>query len=227
MRAWCSTIGPVRVHLAATADWSRAELDDRCARWLAPQERERAAAFRVDQARREYLLARVLLRRSLGVALGCEPSEVQLERGPRGQPLVRAGDRALGASSSHAQGLVACALAWECALGVDLEALAGRGEELRPNPLFFDAQELAEAARLGEPAGAEHLVRCWTLKEAYAKARGLGMRVGPGRVGCRFGPDGRPELRLDPSLEDEGGRWRVHASSPVPGHALAVVWAPK
>jgi 4'-phosphopantetheinyl transferase len=78
-------------------------------------------------------------------------------------------------SLSHTRGIVACAIAREIDVGFDVEDLS------RDAPLEvaerFAPSERDDIASLGSGDREERLFIYWTLKEAYAKARGLGLSL--------------------------------------------------
>src|SRR5262245_58217541 len=60
----------------------------RLERLLAPRERERADRLLVDHRRLDFIVARGRLRELLGRALGSNPTDVPLEVGPTGKPML-------------------------------------------------------------------------------------------------------------------------------------------
>jgi 4'-phosphopantetheinyl transferase len=147
----------------------RVELVDAPADTLSPSERERAARYRVEPARRSFVAARVALRRVLGERLGLAPADVPLADGDLGRPGVAGGRVSFNVSHSGAIGLIAVADG-ERRVGVDVE-------QVRPDTDFPVLAERffhpAEAAAIGDRRDA--FFRCWTRKEAVVKALGLGL----------------------------------------------------
>jgi 4'-phosphopantetheinyl transferase len=60
------------------------------------------------------------------------------------------------------------------------------------------------------------------LKEAYIKARRLGLSIPLDAFSFDLSDDARPVIRIDPSLHDAADLWRFVAMRPTPGHWLAV-----
>ncbi|MEU6351708.1 4'-phosphopantetheinyl transferase superfamily protein [Streptomyces sp. NPDC047072] len=135
----------------------------------------RHAALHTPAARRTHLASRLLARRTLGVLLGVPWREVRITRTSLGAPVlpdlpgIRIG-------ISHTRQLVTVGVSRCGPLGVDAERacravrpeLAGR---------ICTPAELAAVAALEEHERSENLLRLWTLKEAYVKALGTGLRV--------------------------------------------------
>jgi 4'-phosphopantetheinyl transferase len=173
-----------------------------CLAVLDAGELERAARFRFERHRREYVAAHWLLRRALSHYDGRPPAAWRFAAESDGRPVIAdttQGSPSLHFSLSHADGRALVAVTREPAVGVDLEGEAsiGRMDEVAPRILHASERvawqrepDRLEAARLA-------LAR-WTLKEAYAKARGLGLKLDFASVG----------------FVETGGTWRLEASPP-------------
>jgi 4'-phosphopantetheinyl transferase len=166
--------------------------DDMAARLrsaLAARERDRLAAL-PDQRHAQALGAvRGLVRTVLARRLGCEPSELHLDRsceycgGDHGRPRL-AGQRGLEFSVSHSgQRAVLCVSGTR--VGIDLEALTARPLPDRASGLARIILSDVEARELGDRANADLLLRCWVRKEAFLKLSGLGLAVAPSAVTTR------------------------------------------
>ncbi|MFE1948869.1 MULTISPECIES: 4'-phosphopantetheinyl transferase family protein [Streptomyces] len=152
--------------------------------WLDEHERETAGRFLFERDRRQYLVAHCLVRRVLSLETGIPEAEAVLWRSSRGRPFLQAppgglpdGARDLDFNLSHAHGFNVMAVARDRRVGVDIERLDRGGERGFDWVVeSFAPQERAYLA--GLTAGGRRdraTLRLWTLKEAYAKARGLGL----------------------------------------------------
>jgi len=151
------------------------------------------ARLRPPAAQLDYLAAHVLARGMLAEVSGSEPAGIELRCPPGGSPEWAAPADALprAFSISHADGIALCAVASGCRVGADVESLRNFG----PDPL--DVAEVvcstAEKERLGAlpaTARAEYLLHLWTVKEAVAKAMGLGFRLPFDRITVQPTGDG-------------------------------------
>jgi 4'-phosphopantetheinyl transferase len=68
----------------------------------------------------------------------------------------------------------------------------------------------------------DRFFQLWTAKEAYLKARGLGVSGPLAEVQILFGGDGTPTLALGVALRDTAGRWQLEISRPTNEHVCAV-----
>ena len=76
---------------------------------------------------------------------------------------------------SHCAGMVVCAFAYGREVGIDSEDVYARRRITSIAKRFFTPAETAALLSLPEEAHALTFSRLWTLKEAYVKARGLGI----------------------------------------------------
>jgi 4'-phosphopantetheinyl transferase len=178
------TLRADQVH-AWYVDLTRAPTADD-ARCLDAGERERAARFRHDRHRTQYLASHCAFRHLVAGYLGCQPDEVQIARtcahcgdAAHGKPAVAGpgGDRRLEVNASHADGMGLVAVAWApLVVGVDIE-------RLRPGVDWAGVlrQVAADPAPDGDrtPHSDIEAFRHWTRVEAVTKAAGLGLAARP------------------------------------------------
>ncbi|WP_433547535.1 4'-phosphopantetheinyl transferase family protein [Streptomyces sp. CA-294286] len=125
---------------------------------------------------RERLLAsRLLLRYAAAAAIGSSPELVDLAYQPAGRPYVRGCDQ-IDVSLSHTEETMVVGITRRGRIGVDVERadrrLAGTGSERQACTPY----ELGLLDAAGPAARNDVMVRMWTLKEAYSKALGQGLR---------------------------------------------------
>ena len=140
--------------------------DDALARWSLP-------ADNFSGARRRSLLGRALLRRLLVRATGFSSACWTFDAEPSGRPIARNGRcvRVPSVSLSHSGGWVACAVSDAGPVGIDIEV-----HRLSRNFAGIAAAAFGPDERWQVAAnGASGFYRIWTLKEAMAKASGVGI----------------------------------------------------
>jgi 4'-phosphopantetheinyl transferase len=191
----------------------------RALRWLDPAERERYGRYRHDVDRHMFLLGRIMARALVGRELGVAPAAWQWTEGPRGRPEIAAPPTDLRFNLSHSAGLVVCALAHGREVGIDVEDL-----DRRPLDRAIVARYCAPAERADIDAhGGDWLRRFlvyWTLKEAYLKARGLGVALPLAEL-C-FCPSDSIRLSFLGSLAGASTAWSFALARPTPSHIVAV-----
>ncbi|MGK5638273.1 4'-phosphopantetheinyl transferase family protein [Streptomyces sp. URMC 126] len=184
---------------AAVDDWAPANLDDRRLAAALGRDHERLRRMTRPQARRRFVASRLLLKSAAGAVLGAAPEELDLAYRPGGRPYLRGIDR-LDVSLSHTEDLLVVGLTRYNRIGVDVERADRRMLGLGTERRMCTPYELAVLRRVAEDRRNGALVRLWTLKEAYSKAIGQGLRLrftefGFGTRGGRvrlLRPDGSP-----------------------------------
>ncbi|UHQ22652.1 4'-phosphopantetheinyl transferase superfamily protein [Lysobacter sp. 5GHs7-4] len=160
---------------------------------LDEDERARLARLRLAAVRREALAARLLLRHALSACWPRPPQDWRYRRGIYGRPQVLDAPE-LSFSLSHCAGLVGCLVAPGGRVGLDLEPAERDTAELW-NARTLAPQELAELWAQAPELRGQAFLRSWTLKEAYAKASGRGLRLPFDRIAFARDGDGVPHLQ--------------------------------
>jgi 4'-phosphopantetheinyl transferase len=191
---------------------------------LSPEECEDVDSRVYPRHREEKLVARALLRRALSDLTGLAPSTWQLQKNEYGRPEIAApGDyRDLQFSVSHAGGLIACLLSWHRKVGVDVESAQQIDGMLNIADRYFIDSETAFIRALPGDEQSRGFLELWTLKEAYLKARGLGLSVPLSEVAftIRRGTPYQISAAFGPSLADEPERWQF-ALERLDNHIIA------
>ena len=157
-----------------TAEPMTPEAASACAAVLSQSERDAVARFRHRGRREQALVARALVRQALSRRLGGPPKSWEFQREPSGRPRI-AGGHGLDFNIAHCDGCVVLAIADAGRVGVDVEPFA-RAPAIRDVAARILApKELADLSGLDPEAQDRRLVMLWTLKEAWAKAKGDGL----------------------------------------------------
>ena len=190
---------------------------------LTPNEATRLVAFRAEKHRQEYLVTRALARATLSRYRDIAPEAWRFAKNEFGRPTI---DPPCGLwfNLSNCVSLTVCAVSRCREIGVDIEPLA-RAEEVREvaENVFSDA-ELEDLHALDPAMQPDRLVSLWTLKEAYIKARGIGMSAPLRQITVRFHRSGAPRLELAPAVEDDARAWWLRTID-FDGHRVALASA--
>src|SRR5688572_4374487 len=144
--------------------------------WMSPAERARFDRFRHDADRAMFALGRLMARTLVGRALGLDPGAWVWREGPHGRPEVDHASCDVHFNLSHSAGLVLCAIARGRGVGVDVEDLSRRRPDWGLVERYCSPAEADDIQQHGD-RWPERFLTYWTLKEAYLKARGLGISV--------------------------------------------------
>jgi 4'-phosphopantetheinyl transferase len=148
---------------------------DRLNQWLSAEERERAARFHFPLHRRHFIACRGTLREILSGYLEIGPEQIQFSYNAYGKPAAEALD--VRFNVSHSGGWALLAVTGGREVGIDIERIDARVAQDQIPERFFSAWEVAQLRALPSAQQTDAFFRCWTRKEAYIKARGLGLSL--------------------------------------------------
>ncbi|XP_054801916.1 uncharacterized protein LOC129305821 isoform X1 [Prosopis cineraria] len=158
---------------------------------LSPCEKENIFRMRGELLKKRALLARTLVRTTLArYQTNCQidPKYLKFRKNSYGKPEVDwqyFDDWSLPPlhfNISHTSSLIACGVAMDYPIGIDVEEKQRR---LKNNILafarrYFTLYELEMLAGISDPeTQRQEFVKLWTLKEAYVKALGKGFSASP------------------------------------------------
>ncbi|WMP19450.1 4'-phosphopantetheinyl transferase family protein [Thiothrix lacustris] len=177
--------------------------------WLNAAEQQRANAFRFRQDRDLYVAAHIFLRQTLSQQADIHPAEWQFVSNAYGKPAItNPGYEGLQFNLSHTKGLLACTVCQGRSVGIDVE---------RCKPLQHLASLCQSALSPSESADVlsnsthemqqQRFFTYWTLKEAYIKARGMGLSLPLQEFTFTQASDGQWRLHCEPALHDSGAHW--------------------
>jgi 4'-phosphopantetheinyl transferase len=189
---------------------------------LSADERERMARFVLDRDRRRFLLTRALVRTTLSRYAPVAPGGWAFIANVHGRPEIL--DRPRGVPDlrfnlSHTEGLIACAVTIGREVGIDVEHI-GRRLTHDVAGRFFAPREVRDLHALPADAQPKVFFDYWTLKEAYIKARGLGLALPLGDFAFTLGDT--PAITFEPSLQDDPATWQFAQAWPTPQHRLGL-----
>jgi 4'-phosphopantetheinyl transferase len=193
---------------------------------LSPEESRRAARLVFEQDRRRYVLAHGVLRSLLARCLSQEPERVAFRYGPYGKPMLAGGERSedLRFNLSHSGDYCLCAVALRRDVGVDIEAQRSNVECLQLAERFFTRREYETLKEEPDDLRPAKFLRYWTCKEAYLKARGIGISSGLARLEVIFNADGSAGCRMGDDAGTPDREWLVRSLS-IGEHVIAAVAA--
>ncbi|MGH2708092.1 MAG: 4'-phosphopantetheinyl transferase family protein, partial [Actinomycetota bacterium] len=123
--------------------------------------------------------SRGVLRCVLARYLAIEPQAVRMRSAAHGKPFLACGPRqlALRFNLSHSGGVALVAVARGREVGIDIESLGRVLDYERIITRFLSPDEQRMLAALPPTLRRQAFFTCWVRKEAYAKARGLGLSL--------------------------------------------------
>jgi 4'-phosphopantetheinyl transferase len=191
---------------------------------MSAEEGARQERFVFEKDRHTHLVARGLMRTVLSRYTGVDPASWVFGANSYGKPEIAqpVGLGWLRFNLSHTSGLVVCVVAVGRDVGVDVENVDRQvpaGELARRH---FSAREAADV--LSRPA-ADQLDRFydyWTLKEAYIKARGMGLSIPLGGFTFELTAGRRIGIAFGPEANDRSCDWQFAQLMPTRRHKIAI-----
>ena len=187
---------------------------------LSPGERRRLEGLCFDADRQNYLAARQLLRQTLSRYAPARPADWRFAPDRHGKPGIVAPVPvpALCFSLTRTDGLAACAVSSDAAVGLDAEIVNHPAFERRIASYWLSGDELAQHAARPSQEGRRVLADLWTGREALAKACGHGLALSLGRD-SGAATVARIDFRPPP------GDWHLEHLRPTLRHSLSVAVA--
>lgn len=185
---------------------------------LEPREARRREREREDVWRRR-LVARAGLRLALGRHLDRDPRSLRFSWGPNGKPILDAmGERLPCFNLAHSDELCLIAVSERGAVGVDVEAIRERPRRDRLVETRLAPSEADEILRCSGDERTLAFYRCWTRKEAYLKALGIGLA---GDLDG-FAVSASPWPALLSTLDGDAEEWSLFDVAVGHAHAAAI-----
>lgn len=189
--------------------------------FLDGSERARASSFRFVQHRDHYVASHALLRAMLSAFTGIAPTTWRFAVNSYGRPEIDANicTVPLRFNLSHTDGLVACTVTLQRDVGVDVEAIDRADVDALLLRGVFTEEESAELRAKRPHDCISHFYCLWTLKEAFAKALGMGLSLPFDTIGFDLDPI---RLRVGQHLYQHPAQWQFRLIQPTLRYWLAV-----
>nr|WP_158224697.1 4'-phosphopantetheinyl transferase superfamily protein [Agaribacterium haliotis] len=178
--------------------------------------------------RHQFVLARFMLRQALCQHAPAMPMAAwRFTANRHGKPVLASpsGAQSIKFNLSHTPGLVALAVvhgAGGVEPGIDVEPITKPVFNSAFAEHYFDSREVAVLNKLAPRQQARRVAELWTLKEAFAKARG--QPLWPSLTGDVFSYPDQHLLRLESCVDgsDEISRWQAYLFDVAPNYILTL-----
>ncbi|HLO30242.1 MAG TPA: 4'-phosphopantetheinyl transferase superfamily protein [Anaerolineales bacterium] len=222
---WLSAPDPLDLQFHQVDIW-RARLDlpvdrlDQLAATLSKDEAQRAARFHFPADRDRFIAAHGCLRAVLARYLLCEPDQLIFLTNSYGKPELD--DHKLEFNLSHSGDLALVAITQDRKVGIDLERIRGGISSQVIARQYFSKSEFAELQALPLEQREAAFFCCWTRKEAYIKAQGLGLSLPLESFDVSLAPKEPAILRATRPDPEEAARWMLFSPEIDPSYQAAV-----
>jgi 4'-phosphopantetheinyl transferase len=193
---------------------------------LSAQETSRHRRFLFEKDRRQFLISHTLLRTALSQYVDVPPAAWVFATNDHGKPQIAApAGLPLCFNLSHTRGLAVVAVTRDRAVGVDAENLERADPGLDLAKRFFAAAEVEQLCCLEANQRKAAFFDFWTLKEAYIKARGLGLALPLDGFVFHLDDAGPPRITFTDKITDDSARWQFVQLRPASNFKIAVAVA--
>lgn len=192
---------------------------------LNADERTAMARLMFPYLRREYLLTRVLCRTVLSQYATVPPASWEFSRNAHGRPEIFAPRLPTGLrfNLSNTRGMAACLVTAVADAGIDVEYQNRRSEPAALAEAVLSAPEKAAFWAAPKSLQRDLFFKLWTLKEAYIKARGLGMSLPVQSISFAFSDAGHIAASFLPPIDDAASHWQfAHLQLPDDAYVMSV-----
>lgn len=192
---------------------------------LSAAERAQEPKYYFARDRRRYLVTRVLVRTVLSRYAPVDPRDWVFGANAYGRPHAvnpQAEAMRLTFNLSHTHSMIVLGVTVGRALGVDVENIRAREVSIGMADRFFSPIEADELANAPSHRQQYRFFEYWTFKEAYIKARGMGLQLPLDKFSFDYPDDRRVRIAIDRELGDDPARWRFWQMQPEADYLLAV-----
>lgn len=191
---------------------------------LCEDEQERAARFRSEGDRCHFIIARGTLRFLLSGYLRDDPAKIRFSYNAYGKPGLASPPATLPLlfNVAHSDGLALFAFTRHQNIGVDIERVRADVATEEIAERFFAPAEVAALRALPKDLRTTAFFACWTRKEAFIKARGLGLSLPLNQFVVSLAPGQKPALLSAADGPQATARWTLCELHPASGYLAAL-----
>lgn len=199
---------------------------ERFSRIISPEERLKQKNFFFEKHRHQYLMTRGLVRYVLSQYENTvAPSDWSFTQNQYGRPYVanRGLSQTLFFNLSHTENCIALLVSHEAIAGVDVEWVRRKSETLEIAERYFSLREVGDMISLPDKANrVDRFYDLWTLKEAYIKARGMGLSIPLDSFSFLFNRPKEIDISFSYVIDDEPSNWSFWQLMPYEDYKLSI-----
>ena len=179
---------------------------------ISADEKNRAQKFRFEDDRRNFIVARGILRSLIGHYLKINPEAISFQYSKFGKPGI-ADNNSLQFNISHSKSIAIFAFTKKLTVGVDVEFVNPNIEVRDIAENFFSRNEILNLLALPEQQQALGFFNCWTRKEAFIKAVGEGLSFPLDRFEVSLEPEKPAKLLATDWDPNDVSKWSMYSMS--------------
>jgi 4'-phosphopantetheinyl transferase len=189
---------------------------------LSPEEKAKAVRFHFPSHQTRYVVSHGLLRTILAAYLPVPPAGIVFEHNQWGKPGIAGAE--VFFNMSHSGDRAVYAVAPEAQVGVDIECIRPVSDHAAIAARYFAEAEAREVLSTAPGVRLPAFYNCWTRKEAYIKALGMGLSAPLDNFQVTLVPEHPPRFVTIDGDSEQAGKWSLFDLRPAPGYigALAI-----
>lgn len=194
---------------------------------LSRKEQLRFQRFRPAAKKAEFIASRLLLRHLLTTYTDSNIRETEAIPDEMGRPFWFLNGKPINLffSLSHTKDMICCSVSRHREIGCDIESLQPRKYQQELAIRVFSEKEQQFYKKLPLSAQSEFFYRSWTLKEAFIKALGQGLRIPLTSLSFTYRAERDGAFVVSP--RHLGDKWTTvpycfHSSLPAPSYSLGI-----
>ena len=192
------------------------------AKLLSEDERIRASRFRFPRDSSRFTVARASVRSILGGYTGAAARDLRFDYSRYGKPSLAGVTADIRFNVSHSADLAMLAVVRGREVGVDVETIRVEVETDKLAERYFSLHERESLRAIPNHDRVSAFFRCWTCKEAFLKAQGLGLSRSLESFDVEVNPERPARLLSTRPDPEEAARWSLRDVQPVQAYAAAV-----
>lgn len=189
---------------------------------LSDAEKKQEPRFYFARDRRRYLVTRAMVRTVLSRYEAVDPRAWVFTENAYGRPEIANEQVRLSFNISHTHSMIVLGITRERALGVDVENVRERQVSIDIADHYFAPQEVAVLNTVPAEQQQFRFFEYWTFKEAYIKARGMGLSLPLDKFSFHYPDERAVGISIDPALADDAARWQFWQFRPSPEYLVAI-----
>lgn len=193
---------------------------------LCSEEIKRSEKYHFRKDQKHFIAARGILRNILARYMETKPEKIVLSYSPHGKPFLSGPsmNKELSFNLAHARDFALYAVTFKRRVGVDLEYPRQEFQWEEIVERFFSSREQDALWALPEKDRCRAFYTYWTRKEAFLKAKGVGLTTDLKKVNVALKPERSVYLLKSDYASEKADCWVLHDLHPGFGYvgALAV-----
>jgi 4'-phosphopantetheinyl transferase len=191
---------------------------------VSPEERARCDRFRFPADRELFLTTRWLVRTTLSNYVDVDPDDWRFTQNSFGRPEIALADlRSLRFNLSHSRDVALLGVTIARDIGVNIEYTNRSEDTLRIARNQFSSAEISQLEATSGNRQRDLFFAIWTLKEAYIKAKGMGLSLPLKDFTIIPGTQHVATFSTLTTHEDETDKWWMAGYKIAPKYQAAVV----